>query len=62
MASTDHGLRESVYVYLLECGHKNSAKALVKEAELDEKKLKDKEVKNLAEIYNAGTKALVGAK
>ena len=62
MTTIDQGLRESVYAYLLECGHKNTAKALVKEAALDEKKLKNKAVKNLSEIYNAGTKALVGAK
>ena len=51
-----------MYAYLLKCGHKNTAKALVKEAALDEKKLKNKAVKNLSEIYNAGTKALIGAK
>ena len=62
MTSIDQGLRESVYAYLLKCGHKNTAKALVKEAALDEKKLKNKAVKNLSEIYNAGTKALIGAK
>ena len=51
-------LVESVYSFLVKNGHNDTAKAFVKEAKLDAKKLQSKACKDLVEIYRAGSKCV----
>lgn len=46
-------LIESIYSFLVKNGQTATAKSLVKEAKLDEKKMKKSSPKDLLEIYTA---------
>lgn len=49
-------LLESVYSFLVKNGHKETASSLVKEAKLDEKKIKKSSPKDLTEIFSSSLK------
>ena len=52
-APVDAALYETVYDFLVSTGHKATAQALVKEASLDEKKLKSAKVEKLATVFSS---------
>ena len=49
-------LLESVYTFLMKNGHESTAKSLLKEAKLDEKKMKKTAPTDLMTIYSSSLK------